>query len=143
MSRNLSHVLIASPPSWNTVSQHPTVVTYCTVLYGTGVQRVYVQVSTVTNFHNQRCIGIFSPVAYINIYYATQFTMQLFIHIKDYIEEIDFQEPFFTVVNWPIAEIYGASVCIMYYFDQSATNQLAIVFLIEGCGFLFYTQYSL
>ena len=28
----------ACPPSWNTVSQHPTVVTYCTVRYGTGVQ---------------------------------------------------------------------------------------------------------
>jgi len=38
MPRNLSHVLLASPPSWNTVSQHPTVVAYCTVLYGTGVQ---------------------------------------------------------------------------------------------------------
>ena len=54
MSRNLSHVLLASPPSWNTVSQHPTVITYCTVLYGTGVQEsictglnntVYTQVS--------------------------------------------------------------------------------------------------
>ena len=30
--------LLASPPSWNIVSQHPTVVTYCTVRYGTGVQ---------------------------------------------------------------------------------------------------------
>ena len=55
---------------------------------------------------------------------------------KDYIEKIDFQGPFFAVVNWPISEFYGASVCIMHYFDQSATNQLANVFLIAGCGFL-------
>ena len=55
---------------------------------------------------------------------------------KDYIEEIDFQEPFFAVVNWPISEFYGASVCKMHYFDQSATNQLANVFLITGCWFL-------
>jgi len=55
---------------------------------------------------------------------------------KDYIEEIDFQDPFFAVVNWPNSEFYGASVCIMHYFDQSATNQLANVFLIVGCGFL-------
>ena len=56
--------------------------------------------------------------------------------IKDYIEEIDFPKTFFAVVNWPISEFYGASVCIMHYFDQSATNQLANVFLIVGCGFL-------
>ena len=36
LSRNLSHVLLASPPSWNIVSQHPTVVDYYTVPYGTG-----------------------------------------------------------------------------------------------------------
>ena len=46
MSRNLSHMLLASPPSWNTFSQHPTVVTYCTILYGTGVQE---SVCTVLN----------------------------------------------------------------------------------------------
>ena len=66
---------------------------------------------------------------------------------KDCIEEIDFQEQIFAVVNWPnselygafvcimdwpISEFYGASVCIMHYFDQSATNQLANVFLIAG-----------
>ena len=55
---------------------------------------------------------------------------------KDYAEEIDFQEPFFAVVNWAISEFYGAIVCIMHYFDQSATIQLANVFLIAGCGFL-------
>ena len=55
---------------------------------------------------------------------------------KDYIEKIDFQDPFFAVVNWPISEFYGVSVCIMHYFDQSAKNQLANVFLIAGCGFL-------
>ena len=36
MSRNLSHMLLASPPSWNIVSQHPTVVDYYTIPYGTG-----------------------------------------------------------------------------------------------------------
>ena len=30
---------------------------------------------------------------------------------KDHIDEIDFQEPFFVVVNWPISEFYGAFVC--------------------------------
>ena len=55
---------------------------------------------------------------------------------KDYIEEIDFQEPFFAVVNWPISEFYGASVSAMHYFDQTATNQLANVFLMVGCEFL-------
>ena len=53
-------------------------------------------------------------------------------------EEIDFQEPFFAVINWPISEFYGASVCtcIMHYFDQSATNQLDNVFVIVGfCRF--------
>jgi len=58
MSRNLSHVLLASPPSWNTVSQHPTVVTYCTVLYGTGVQRVHVQVSTYIYIYIQNRRGL-------------------------------------------------------------------------------------
>jgi len=54
--------------------------------------------------------------------------------IKDYIEEIDFQEPSFAVVNWPISEFYGASILysIMHYFDQCATDQLANVFLIAG-----------
>ena len=55
---------------------------------------------------------------------------------KDCIEKIDFQDPFFAVVNWPISEFSGASVCIMHYFDRSASNQLANVFLIAGCGFL-------
>ena len=56
---------------------------------------------------------------------------------KDYIGKIDFQDPFFAVVNWPISELYGwASVSIMHNFDQSATNQLANVFLFAGCGFL-------
>jgi hypothetical protein len=36
MSRNLAHMLLASPPFWNTVSQHPTVVDYYTISYGTG-----------------------------------------------------------------------------------------------------------
>ena len=51
---------------------------------------------------------------------------------KDYMEKIDFRDPFFAVVNWPISEFYGASVCIMHNFDQSATNQQANVFLIAG-----------
>ena len=46
MSRNLSHALWACPPYWNTVSLHPTVVAYCTVRYGTGVQE---SVCTVLN----------------------------------------------------------------------------------------------
>ena len=33
MSRNLSD---ASPPYWNTVSLHPTIVDHCTISYGTG-----------------------------------------------------------------------------------------------------------
>ena len=57
------------------------------------------------------------------------------VQTKDHIEEIDFQEPFFIVVNWPISEFYGAAVCIMHYSDQSATNQLANVFLMRGVGF--------
>ena len=36
MSRNLAHMLLASPPFWNTVSQHLTVVDYYTISYGTG-----------------------------------------------------------------------------------------------------------
>ena len=55
---------------------------------------------------------------------------------KDHIDKIDFQELIFAVVNWPNSEFYGAIVCIMHYFDQSAANQLANVFLIVGCGFL-------
>ena len=49
---------------------------------------------------------------------------------------IDARKVFFAIVNWPNSELYGASVCIMYYFDLSATNQLDNVFLIVGCGFL-------
>ena len=41
-------------------------------------------------------------------------------YTKDHIEKIDFQEPFFAVVNWSISEFYGASICIMHYFDQTA-----------------------
>ena len=39
---------------------------------------------------------------------------------------------FLVVVIWPISEFYGAFVSIMHYFDQSATLQLANVFLIAG-----------
>ena len=46
--------------------------------------------------------------------------------------EIDVQTFFLAIVNWPNSELYGASVFIMYYFDQSATNQLDNVFLIVG-----------
>ena len=55
---------------------------------------------------------------------------------KDHIEKIDFQELIFAVVNWPNSELYGAIVFIMRYFGLSATNQLAKVSLISGCGFL-------
>ena len=55
---------------------------------------------------------------------------------KDYIEEIDFQEPFFCCRQLANLRVLRASVCLMLYFDQSATNQLANVFLIAGCGFL-------
>ena len=56
-------------------------------------------------------------------------------HQRPY-RNIDVQKVFFAIVNWPNSGLYGASVCIMYYFDQSATNQLDNVFLIVGCGFL-------
>ena len=53
---------------------------------------------------------------------------------KDYIEKIDFQDIFITVVNWPFSELYGAFVWIMHYLDQSATSeQLIHVFLVAGC----------
>ena len=55
---------------------------------------------------------------------------------KDHIDKLDFQEHIFAVVNWPNSEFYRALVCIMHYFYQSPTNQLAKVFLILGCGFL-------
>ena len=58
------------------------------------------------------------------------------VYSKDHIDKIDFQELIFAVVNWHNSEFYGAIVCIMHYFDQSAANQLANVFLIVGCVFL-------
>ena len=49
---------------------------------------------------------------------------------------IDVQKVCFAIINRPNSELYGASVCIMHYFDQSARTQLDNVFLIVGCGFL-------
>ena len=45
---------------------------------------------------------------------------------------IDVQKVFFAIVNWPNLELYGASVCIMYFLDQSATKPAGQFF--PDCG---------
>ena len=64
MSRNLSHVLLASPPYWNTVSQHPTVVDYYTIPYGTG-----------------RVVGTVSYTRTSTVSYSTEFLKNVLVQL--------------------------------------------------------------
>jgi hypothetical protein len=55
------------------------------------------------------CLAIWRPPS---ITHLIAFTLQPKGCSKDYIAKVDFQDPFFfAVVNWPISEFYGASVC--------------------------------